>query len=95
MFSSDYPKKLIHTVKTLFFGYIFLCIKKTVFYQLMPDKQTFEKLSCPGKEAGRPRKSVNILTPGIEVFLKKRGFQVHRKEPCWNLLPLGPAFPDE
>lgn len=61
----------------------------------MSDKKTFDELSYLRKEVRRLRKSLNILTPGIEVLLKRRGFQVYRKEPSDDLLLPGTEFLDE
>lgn len=38
------------------------------------------------KEIIRLRKALNILTPSLEMLLKRRGFQVYKKEPSEDLL---------
>jgi len=60
----------------------------------MSEKKTFDELSYLKKEVKRLRKSLDILTPGIDVILKRRGFQVYRKEPSEDLLIPGQEFID-
>jgi Holliday junction resolvase-like predicted endonuclease len=46
-------------------------------------------------EIRRLRRSLDLLTPGIDVLLKRRGFRIYKKEPGEDLLLPGPEFLDE
>jgi hypothetical protein len=52
----------------------------------MAEENTFDELSYLKKEVRRLRESLNMLTPGIEMILKRRGFQIYKKEPSEDLL---------
>lgn len=47
----------------------------------MPEDRTSEELSYLRTEVIRLRKSLNALTPPIEVLLKRRGFFIYKKQP--------------
>ena len=61
----------------------------------MTEDMTFDELGFLRKEVKRLRESLNLLTPGIDVILKRRGFRIYRKEPSEDLLVPGRAFIDE
>lgn len=61
----------------------------------MPEDNTYDELSYLRKEVKRLRESLHILTPGIDVILKRRGFQIYRKEPSKDILIPGQEFHDE
>jgi hypothetical protein len=45
-----------------------------------------EELACLRQEVKRLRATINRLTPGINVLLKRRGFTIYKKEPSDDLL---------
>jgi hypothetical protein len=61
----------------------------------VPDEGTFDELSYLRKEVRRLRQSLNLLTPGLDVMLKRRGFRIFKKEPSEFLLAPGPELEDE
>ncbi len=61
----------------------------------MPDENTFDEVSYLKKEVKRLRESLNLLTPRIDIILKRRGFQIYKKEPSEDLLVPGLEFLDE
>lgn len=61
----------------------------------MPDEETFDELSYLREEVRRLRRSLNLLTPGLDMLLRRRGFRVFKKEPCEFILIPGPEFIDE
>jgi hypothetical protein len=61
----------------------------------MSYEKTFDELSYLRKEVKRLRESLNILTTGIDVILKRRGFKIYKKEPSEDLLIPGQEFLDE
>ena len=52
----------------------------------LPDEKSFDELSSLREEVKRLRVSLNLLTPGIGILLKRRGFVVYKKEPSEDLL---------
>jgi hypothetical protein len=50
------------------------------------DDKTFEELVYLREEVKRLRWSLNRLTPGIDVLLRRRGFRIYKKEPSEDLL---------
>jgi hypothetical protein len=52
----------------------------------MSDPKDFDEISYLREEVRRLRKSLNTLTPGIDVVLKRRGFRIYKKEPSEDLL---------
>jgi len=56
---------------------------------------TFEELSYLRKEVRRLRRSLNLLTPRLDIMLKRRGFRIFKKEPMEFLLVPGPELIDE
>jgi hypothetical protein len=52
----------------------------------MAEENTFDELTYLRKEVRRLRESLNIHTPGIEAILRRRGFQIYKKEPAEDLL---------
>lgn len=64
----------------------------------MPDEATegsFEELSYLRKEVRRLRRSLNLLTPGLDIVLRRRGFRIFKKEPTEFLLVPRPEMIDE
>ncbi len=51
----------------------------------MSDKPSDDTRSLH-EEIKRLRKSLSELTPSLEVFLKRRGFRIYKKEPSEDLL---------
>lgn len=49
------------------------------------DDKTFEELVHLREEVKRLRHSLSRLTPGIDVLLRRRGFQIYKKEPSEDL----------
>jgi len=47
------------------------------------------------EEVGRLRRRLSLLTPGLEVFLKRRGFTIYKREPTEDLLIPDQQFLDE
>ncbi len=60
----------------------------------MVDDKTSEELEFLRKEVKRLRESLHLLTPGIDVILRRRGFRIFRKEPSEDLLIPGVNFID-
>lgn len=52
----------------------------------MSEDKTFDELSYLREEVKRLRRSLNILTPGLTMILKRRGFNIYKKEPSEDLL---------
>ncbi len=50
------------------------------------DDKTFDELVYLRGEVKRLRASLNLLTPGIDVLLKRRGFAIYKQEPSEDLL---------
>jgi hypothetical protein len=50
------------------------------------DDKTFEEFAYLREEVRRLRTSLNLLTPRIDILLKRRGFIVYKKEPLEDLL---------
>jgi len=46
----------------------------------LSDDKTFEELAYLREEVKRLRASLNLLTPRIDILLKRRGFRVYKKE---------------
>ncbi len=61
----------------------------------MPRDKTFNQLAYLKKEVRRLRVSLNSLTPGLEIILKRRGFRIYKKEPSDDLLVPETTFIDE
>jgi hypothetical protein len=61
----------------------------------MPESRTFDELSYLRGEVRRLRHSLNVLTPGLDVILKRRGFPVYKKEPADDLLIPSEKFLDD
>jgi hypothetical protein len=61
----------------------------------VPDDGSFDELSYLRKEVRRLRRSLNLLTPGLDVLLKRRGFRIFKKEPAEFLLLPAPELVDE
>jgi len=54
------------------------------------DVKTREELAVLRDEVRRLRKTLALLTPGLTVLLKRRGFTIYKKEPSEDLLvPVG------
>jgi hypothetical protein len=51
----------------------------------MPDSPS-DETEALRKEVKRLRKSLSDLTPSLDVFLRRRGFKIYRKEPSEDLL---------
>ncbi len=52
----------------------------------MDDRKTHQELVSLRKEVRRLRKTLDMLTPGIDALLKWRGFMIYKKEPQDDLL---------
>ncbi len=52
----------------------------------MPEEKNFDELSYLRNEVRRLRQSLNVLTPPLDVILKRRGFPIYKKEPGDDLL---------
>jgi len=52
----------------------------------LSDDKTFEELAYLREEVKRLRASLNLLTPRIDILLKRRGFTVYKKEPSEDRL---------
>jgi hypothetical protein len=50
------------------------------------DDKTFEELTSLKEEVKSLRRTLNRLTPGIDVLLRRRGFTIYKKEPPDDLL---------
>lgn len=61
----------------------------------MADKKTFDELTYLRGEVRRLRRSLNTLTPDIDVVLKRCGFRIYKKEPSDDLLIPEQNFLDE
>jgi hypothetical protein len=61
----------------------------------VPDDGSFDELSYLRKEVRRLRRSLSLLTPGLDILLKRRGFRIFKKEPAEFLLLPGPELVDE
>ncbi len=61
----------------------------------MHKKKTFDELAFLRKEVKRLRESLNILTPGLDIMLKRRGFHIYKREPSEDLLIPGQGFLNE
>jgi hypothetical protein len=61
----------------------------------VPDDETFDELSYLRKEVRRLRRSLNLMTPGLDIILRRRGFRIFKKEPSEFLLVPGTALIDE
>lgn len=61
----------------------------------MSEDGTFDELSYLRNEVKRLRKSLNILTPELSTILRRRGFQVYKKEPSEDLLLPSGEFIDD
>jgi len=51
----------------------------------MPEENTFDEISYLRQEVKRLRESLNLITPRIDVILKRRGFQIYKKETSEDL----------
>lgn len=61
----------------------------------MADNTDFDELPYLRKEIKRLRETLNELTPRIDMILKRRGFQIYRKEPAEDLLLPRQEFIDD
>ena len=61
----------------------------------MPEDNNFDELSFLRGEIRRLRHALNVLTPGIEVVLRRRGFRIYKKDPSDDLLLPAAEFLDE
>ncbi len=61
----------------------------------MPEDNNFDELSFLRGEIRRLRHTLNVLTPGIEVVLRRRGFRIYKKDPSDDLLLPAAEFVDE
>jgi len=61
----------------------------------MSEDNTFDEVAYLKKEVKRLRESLNVLTPGIDILLKRRGFQIFKKEPSEDLLLPEEEFQDD
>ncbi len=61
----------------------------------MSEDDAFDELSYLRNEVKRLRHSLNVLTPGLGVILKRRGFPVYKKEPGDDLLVPTENFLDD
>lgn len=52
----------------------------------MSHNKTFDELSYLRREVKRLRKTLNALTPHLDILLKRRGFRIYKKEPAEDLL---------
>jgi len=52
----------------------------------LSDDKTFAELAYLREEVMRLRASLNLLTPRIDILLKRRGFTVYKKEPSEDCL---------
>src|SRR5512135_1748567 len=52
----------------------------------LSDDETFAELAYLREEVLRLRASLNLLTPRIDILLKRRGFTVYKKEPSEDRL---------
>jgi hypothetical protein len=50
------------------------------------DDKTFEEIVHLREEIKRLRQSLNRLTPGMDVLLRRRGFRIYKREPPEDLL---------
>ncbi len=48
--------------------------------------RSFDELTYLRTEVRRLRKALSLLSPGIDVLLKRRGFKIYKKEPADDLL---------
>jgi hypothetical protein len=61
----------------------------------MPEDRDFDELSYLREEVRRLRESLNLLTPKLDVILRRRGFRVYKKEPSEDLLLPSGDFIDD
>jgi hypothetical protein len=52
----------------------------------MPEDRGFDELSYLREEVKRLRESLNVLTPKLDIILRRRGFRIYKKEPSEDLL---------
>ena len=60
----------------------------------MLDDHDAEELAFLRDEVKRLRRTLNELTPPLDMLLKRRGFRVYKKEPPDDLLVPGEPFRD-
>jgi hypothetical protein len=61
----------------------------------MPEDRDFDELSYLREEVRRLRESLNLLTPKLDVILRRRGFRMYKKEPSEDLLLPSGEFIDD
>jgi hypothetical protein len=61
----------------------------------MPEDRDFDELSYLREEVRRLRESLNLLTPKLDIILRRRGFRVYKKEPSEDLLLPSGEFIDD
>ncbi len=61
----------------------------------MPEDRVFDELSYLREEVKRLRASLNRLTLGLDIILRRRGFRIYKKEPSEDLLLPSREFIDE
>jgi hypothetical protein len=61
----------------------------------MPEDRDFDELSYLREEVKRLRESLNLLTPKLDVILRRRGFRIYKKEPSEDLLLPSGEFIDD
>jgi hypothetical protein len=61
----------------------------------MPEDRDFDELSYLREEVRRLRESLNLLTPKLDVILRRRGFRIYKKEPSEDLLLPSREFIDD
>ncbi len=61
----------------------------------MPENRDFDELSYLREEVRRLRESLNLLTPKLDVILRRRGFRVYKREPSEDLLLPSQEFIDD
>jgi hypothetical protein len=61
----------------------------------MPEDNNFDELSFLRHEIRRLRHTLNVLTPGIAVVLRRRGFHIYKKDPSDDLLLPAAEFLDD
>lgn len=61
----------------------------------MSEDKTFDESVYLRNEVRRLRKSLNNMTPGVDVLLKRRGFRIYKKEPSEDLLIPDREFIDD
>ncbi len=61
----------------------------------MAEDPDFDELSYLKEEVRRLREALNVLTPKLDIILRRRGFRIYKKEPSEDLLLPSSGFVDD